>query len=144
MRLRWGWPWAASLLLCALPARGQERVLTLDEALSLARERGADVVLARGRIEEARARRVQAGRRFQENPVLEVDAGLRSAESDYLDFAASLSQDLYAGRRRSARLAATQAALDRSEAELEEARRRLLRDVRTLFVRILGTRDRAE
>ena len=132
------------LLLCALPAVGQERILTLDEALALARERGADVVLARGRVEEARARQLQAGRRFQENPVLEVNGGFRSAEEDHLDFEAAVSQDLYAGRRRAARLAATQATLDRAEAEVEEARRLLLRDVRTTFVRILAARDRAE
>jgi len=37
MRIRLVWPWA-TLFLCALPALGQERVLTLDEALALARE----------------------------------------------------------------------------------------------------------
>jgi outer membrane protein, heavy metal efflux system len=142
MRLRWLWPWAACL--CALPSFGQERVLTIDEALALARERAVDIVLARGRIEEARARQAQAGRQFQENPVLEVDGGFRSAEDDDLDFEASVSQDLYAGRRRAARLAATQANLDRAEAELEEARRRLLRDVWTMFVRILVAQDRVE
>jgi outer membrane protein, heavy metal efflux system len=137
------WPWAA-LCLCALPGFGQERVLTIDEALALARERAVDIVLARSRVEEARARRLQAGRRFQENPVLEVDGGFRSSEDDYLDFAASVSQDLYAGRRRAARLAATQAGLDRAEAELEEARRLLLRDVWTTFVRILVAQDRID
>ena len=116
MRLRWMWPWA---VLCALPGLGHERVLTIDEALALARERGADVVLARGRIEEARARQTQAGRRFQDNPVLEVNGGVRSAEEDdFFDFDASVSQVLYAGKRRAARLAATQAGLDREEAEL--------------------------
>jgi cobalt-zinc-cadmium efflux system outer membrane protein len=132
------------LLLCALPAVGQERVLTLGEALALARERGADVVLARGRVEEARARQLQAGRRFQENPVLEVNGGFRSAEEDHLDFEAAVSQDLYAGKQRAARLAATQATLERTEAEVEEARRRLSRDVRATFVRALAARDRAE
>lgn len=143
MRLRRMWPWAA-LCLCALPGSGQERVLTIDEALALARGRAADVVLARGRIEEARARQAQAGRRFQESPALEVDGGLRRAGSDDLDFAASLSQELYAGRTRAARLAAAGAALDRAEAGLEEARRRLLRDAWTLLGRILAARERVE
>jgi cobalt-zinc-cadmium efflux system outer membrane protein len=116
--------------------------LTLDDALALARERGAEVVLARGRIEEARARQAQAGRRFQETPVLEVTGGLRNAEADYLDFEAAVSQDLYAGRERAARLAATQAGLDRAQAELEEARRLLLRDVWTTFAHSLAAQDR--
>ena len=118
MRFRWVWPWAA-LCLCALPGFGQERVLTIDEALALARERAASVVLAEGRIEEARARQAQAGRRFQENPAVEVNGGYRRAEDDFLDFEAAVTQDLDAGRRRSARLAGAQAALDRAEAELD-------------------------
>src|SRR6185295_10560731 len=138
MRFRWLWPWAA-LFLVATPAWSQERVLTLEEALALAREGGVSVVLAKGRIEEARARQIQAGRRFQENPVLEVDAGPRFAERDSLDVAAAVSQGLYSGRRRSARAAGAQAALERAEADLAEARRLLLRDVWTAFVRALGS-----
>lgn len=141
MRFRWVWPWAV-LCLYALPGLGQERVLTIDEALALARERAADVALARGRVEEARARQTQAGRRFQENPELEVNGGYRSADDDYFDFDAALSQSLYAGRRRAARLAGAQAALDRAEAELAEVRRLLLRDVWTAFVRVLVAGDR--
>ncbi|HEX6904214.1 MAG TPA: TolC family protein [Thermoanaerobaculia bacterium] len=142
MKLRWLWPWAA-FFLYALPGLGQERVLTIDEALALARERAADVALARGRVEEARARQAQAGRRFQENPELEVNGGYRRAEDDYFDFDATLSQSLFGGRRRDARLAGTQAALDRAEAELAEVRRQLLRDVWTTFTRVLAARDRA-
>jgi cobalt-zinc-cadmium efflux system outer membrane protein len=143
MRIRLVWPWAA-LFLWAVPGICQERVLTIDEALALARERGMDVVLARGRVEEARARQAQAGRRFQEDPVLEVNGGYRRgrAQDDYLDFDAAVSQDLYSGNRRAARLAGSQAALDRAEAEVEEARRLLLRDVWTTFVRILAAQDR--
>lgn len=134
--------WWAVLLLCAAPVLGQERSLTLEEALALARERGAGIVLAKGRIEEARARQAQAGRRFQENPVLEVEGGPRFRDGTSLDFQASISQGLDAGRRRSARLAGTQAALERAEADLDEARRLLLRDVWTAFARALAEQDR--
>ncbi|HEX6861201.1 MAG TPA: TolC family protein [Thermoanaerobaculia bacterium] len=142
MRIRRVWPWA-TLLLCALPALGEARVLTLDEALALAREQGAGVALARGRVEEARARQTQAGLRFQENPELEVNGGYRRAEDGFLDFEAALSQDLYAGSQRTARLAGTGAALERAEAELDEARRQLVQDVGAAFVRALGARERA-
>lgn len=138
MRLRW-----AVWLLCAAPVLGQQRSLTLEEALALARERGAGVALARGRIEEARARQTQAGRRFQENPVLEVESGPRFGDGTSLDFEASVSQGLDSGRRRSARLAGTQAALERAEADLDEARRLLLRDVWTAFVRARMAQDRS-
>jgi cobalt-zinc-cadmium efflux system outer membrane protein len=110
--------------------------------MALARERGRTVILARGRIEEARARQAQAGRRFQENPVLEATGGYRRAGAGFFDFDATLTQGLYAGRRRSARMAGAQAELDRTEAELSEARRLLLRDVWTTFARILVAKDR--
>jgi len=147
MRFRWLWPWAALPLLSlfAVPAWSQEkaaRVLTLDEAMAIARDQGRAVILARGRIEEARARQVQASRRFQENPVLETTGGYRRAGADYFDFDATVTQGLYAGRRRSARVAGAQAALERSEAELSEARLLLLRDVRTTFARSVAAKDR--
>jgi len=144
MRFRWLWPWAA-LSLCAVPAASQEkvtRVLTLEEALSLARDQGTTVILAKGRIEEARARQAQVRRRFQENPVLEASGGFRRAGDDFFDFDASVTQGLYAGRRRSARVAEAQAALDRTQADLSEARRLLIRDVWTTFARILVAQDR--
>ena len=144
MRFRWLWPWAA-LSLCAVPAASQEqaaRNLSLEEALALARDRGRTVLLARGGIEEAKARRAQAGRRFQDDPVLEADGGYRRAGSDFLDFEVMVTQGLYAGRRRTARLAGTRAALDLAEAELAEARRSLLRDVGTTFTRLLVTREK--
>jgi outer membrane protein, heavy metal efflux system len=141
MRPRWLRPWAA-LFLYALPGLGQERVLTIDEALALARERAAEVALARGRVEEARARQAQAGRRFQENPELEVNGGYRRAGDGFFDFEAAVRQDLYAGSRRDARLAGTRAALDRAEAGLAEARRLLLRDAWTAFTRAVTANDR--
>ena len=139
MRFRWLWPWAALSLLAlsplfTIPAWGQQRaarVLTLEEALALARERGGTVVLARGRIEEARARQAQAGRRFQENPVLEVDGGYRRAEEGFFDFEAAVTQGLYAGTGGPPGWRAPGPRLDRAEAELAEARRLLLREVWT-------------
>lgn len=141
MRFRRVWPWAA-LLLCPVPGLSQERVLTIEEALALAREQAPGVVLATGRIAEARARQAQAGRRFQENPSLEVNGGYRRAEDDHLDFEAAVSQGLYGRERRTAHIAGAQAALERAEAELDEARRLLLRDVWTAFVRASMAGDR--
>src|SRR5687767_10965982 len=137
MRFRW-----AVLLLFSLPGHAQERVLTIDEALAIAREQAPGIMLARGRIEEARARQTQAGRRFQENPALEVNGGYRRAEDDHLDFEAAISQGLYGRERRAANIAGAQAALERAEAELDEARRVLLREVWTTFVRASVAGDR--
>lgn len=134
-------PWAA-LLLCAVPAAGQERTLTLEEALALAGDRGASLALARGKIAEAQARQAQAERRFQENPVLEANGGYRRANEDFFDFEAAVTQGLDSGERRSARLAGARAALERAESGLAEAQRILLRETGTAFVRALAARDR--
>ncbi|HVR99872.1 MAG TPA: TolC family protein, partial [Thermoanaerobaculia bacterium] len=118
MRHRFAWLWAALLLLPSLGA-AQERVLTLEEALSLARQRGVSTTLARGRIEEARIRSLRAGRRFQENPVLEVGGGPRRAEEDdFFDYEVGISQGFEPGGRREARVAGAAAAISRAEAEL--------------------------
>jgi cobalt-zinc-cadmium efflux system outer membrane protein len=144
MGFRWLWPWIAGSL-CAVSVAGAEtatRVLTLDEALALARDQGRAVLLAKGGIEEARARQVQAGRRFQENPVLEAEGGYRRVGSDFFDFETAVTQGLDAGGRRAARMAGARAAVERAEAELAEARRLLLREVRTAFARALAARER--
>jgi outer membrane protein, heavy metal efflux system len=135
-------PWAA-LLLCAVPAAGQERSLTLEEALALAGDRGASIALAQGRIEEARARETQAERRFQENPVLEANGGYRRAEEGFFDFEAAVTQGLSSGGRRAARLVGARAALERAEAGLADAQRTLLRETGMAFVRALAARDRS-
>lgn len=141
MKLRRVWPWAA-FLLCALPGQSQERVLTLEEALALARQRAADIVLARGRLDEARALQARAGRRFQENPVLEVTGGSRHAEDDFFDFETALSQGLDSGPRRTARLAEARGAVELAEAGVAEAERRLLRQAWTGFALAVLAGDR--
>ncbi|HYH45956.1 MAG TPA: TolC family protein [Thermoanaerobaculia bacterium] len=130
----------------ALPETGQQGAWTLEEALARAREAGADAALARGRLEEARIREARTGRRFQENPVLELNAGHRRADagdSDFFDFDAAVTQNLEAGGRRAARRAGAQAAVERAQAELDEAGRRLAGGVAAAFLRALEARDRA-
>ena len=126
--MRWMWPWAA-LCLYAVPGLAQ-----IDQAPS--------VVIARGRLEEARARLAQAERRFQENPALEVNGGYRRAEDDHLDFEAAVSQGLYDRNRRAARIAGAQAGVERAEAELDDARRLVFQEVGTLLVRARIAGDR--
>jgi cobalt-zinc-cadmium efflux system outer membrane protein len=142
MRCRGPRLWAA-LCFLSLPAWGQTRILTLEDALELARTRGAEVALAGGRVEEALAREARAGRRFQENPTVELDGGRRHRSGDeFLDFEASLAQGLDSGARRAARLAGARALADQARAELADARRLRLREVWSLFARLLAGRDR--
>ena len=142
MRCRWP-RLGAALLFVPLCAWGQTRVLTLEEALELARAQGPGVALARGRVEEALAREAQAGRRYQENPSLELGGGRRHrAGDDFVDFEAVVSQSLDPGPQRSARLAGARASTDRARAELADLQRLRLRDVWSVFARLLTSRDR--
>lgn len=142
MRHRFAWPLAALLLLPAAGA-AQERVLTLEEALSLARQRGVSAILARGRVEEARIRGLRAGRRFQENPVVEIGGGPRRAEEDdFFDYEVGVSQGFEPGARRTARVAGAEAAVERTQAELAEAERQLLREAGEAFLRAVAAEDR--
>ena len=146
MKLRIARPWAVllpMLAMGALPAAGQPGSWTLEEALARARDHGTDIALARGRLEEARARQALAGRRFQENPVLEVDGGYRRADDDFFDYEAAVTQGLTAGGRRAAGRAGAQAAVERAEAELDGAVRALARQVAATFLRALDARERS-
>ncbi len=142
MRGLWVWLGAA-WLFAAVPSWSQERALTLEQALELARERGAAVALAGGRVEEARARQAQAGRRFQQEPVVELNGGHRRADEDFFDFEAAVTQDLDAAGRRAARRVGAQAALERAEANLADVQRRLVQEAGAAFLRALGERERA-
>ncbi|HVF61520.1 MAG TPA: TolC family protein [Thermoanaerobaculia bacterium] len=127
---------AASLgaaLLLPGPARPQERSLSLQEALELARTRAAAVIAATGRVEEARARLFPAARRLRENPVVEVEGGRRRAEETFTDYAVALSQGFEPASRRRARIAGAEAAVETARAELDDTRRLYLGEVARAF-----------
>jgi cobalt-zinc-cadmium efflux system outer membrane protein len=137
------WPCAALLLLLPAVAAGEVRRLTLEDALALARERDAEILLAAARVEEARARLAFAGRRLQDNPVLEIAAGpRRGAGEESTDLEAGLEQELGSGGRRAARRAGAEAALARAEAERALAERRLRREVTIAFAEAVLARER--
>src|SRR5437660_9643853 len=63
------------LFPCA--ASGQTQVVTLQQALELARRRAPVILAARDRINEARGRLAGARILLRENPVLNISAGPR-------------------------------------------------------------------
>lgn len=133
---------AAALLLWPRAGAAQERVLTLDQALQLARERAPGIAAARTRIDEARGRLTGASVLLRENPVLESSAGRRSFPGgDFVDADLGLSQTFELGGRRDSRIAGGEAAVARAEAESDEASRRLLREVALAFLRVLAAEE---
>jgi cobalt-zinc-cadmium efflux system outer membrane protein len=122
---------------------GQEKTLTLEQALDLARTRSPIVLSARARIEEARGRLKGASLRFQQNPIIETEAGPRFATpNDFTDVDVTLTQDFEPAGRRKARIAGAEAGIARKVADSGETTRRLLREVASTFSLALAAQER--
>jgi outer membrane protein, heavy metal efflux system len=133
------WGVALAVAVPYRPVRAEE-VLTLESALSLARQRSPGLLAARARQAEAEAR-LRARPALRDNPVIEGALGSREG-SESGDFEVSLSQTLELGGRGGARRSAEEAALARETADALEAERTVLREVRAAFLRGLHAAER--
>jgi len=135
-----------SASLCPPPSAGEELILTLDQALALARERAPTILAAKARIPEAQGRLTGATLFLQNNPVIETAAGRRrSTEVGHVDAAdveVGISQAFELGGRRSARVAGAEAGVAREVASSDDTARLLLRDVSMAFARTLHAKER--
>ena len=134
---------AVSITLIGPVTADAQESLTLERALTLARERTPSVLAARARIEEARARLAGASLLLRENPELEAAAGGRSsAENDTEKVEVGILQNLDIGGKRSARIGIARAQLLSSAADAENALRQALRTVASAFFRALQAQER--
>ena len=130
----------AMILLAAARGASQE-TLTLEQALSRARERAPAVLSARARIDESRARLSAAS--LIRNPEVEAAAGgAISGEPRSAKIDAGLIQDVQLGGRRSSRIDVARADLTSSIAEAEDVLRRARREVAAAFFRGLQAQER--
>jgi cobalt-zinc-cadmium efflux system outer membrane protein len=111
------------------------RDLTLDGALTLARERAPTIVAADAAIGEAQGRLVGAAVWLRENPVIEGALGTRLTGDGANTRAAraSVLQPIEIAGQRGARVRGAQGAVARATAEADDARRRTLRAVAIAF-----------
>lgn len=128
------------IAICLLPAprsRAEALVLSLEQALALARERAPVLLSAGERIDEARGRLTGAQPLLHENPELEAAAGPR-LQNNRTPLAAEVgvSQGLELAGQRGARIDAAEAGVERTSADRDDALRRLLRDVAIAFHRL--------
>jgi cobalt-zinc-cadmium efflux system outer membrane protein len=117
--------------------------MSLADVLARAREQAPRIVAARLGVEEARARLTGASLRFQTNP--EVDASIGSRDGDVersTAFDIGVMQMLEPSGRRDARIAAANAAIERSTAVMSETTRVVLRDAAFAFYRGVHARER--
>jgi cobalt-zinc-cadmium efflux system outer membrane protein len=128
------------VLLCLLPAASggaEVLVLSLEQALALARERAPALLSAGERIDEARGRLTAARPLLHENPVLEAAAGPRlQKHRTPLAAEVGLSQGLELAGERGSRIAAAGAGVEHASADRDDALRLLLRDVAIAFHRL--------
>lgn len=140
---------AGVVLLVGLPAVAegteprQPAVLSMEDALTRARQSSPAVIAARMRIDEARGRVIGASLRFARNPTIEVEAGRRSGASSSTDYGLEVGHDLEPPQRRRARIDGAHAGVVQEEQRAREAEREALREVATTFLRALEARERA-
>jgi cobalt-zinc-cadmium efflux system outer membrane protein len=130
-------------VVLAVPVSAQVSAMTLEQALDRARNRAAQIVAARDRIEEARSRLAGASLLLRENPAVSGAAGPRSsALRNTTDYDFTISQGFELGSQRSARIEGAQAGIERETASSRNVTRTLLREVGIAFVRSLAAQER--
>lgn len=111
-------------------------VLTLDAALSRARERAPAVIEARARVPIARGAVVEARPWQPYDPEIEVAGGARLLDDrTALEFEGSIGQRFELGGQRGARVAAAEARVAAASAEADDAVRRALAETAAAFHR---------
>jgi cobalt-zinc-cadmium efflux system outer membrane protein len=115
--------------------------LTLDAALARARTSSPELLDALAAVEEARGRLAASSALFPENPTVDAAAGWREG-ADERDLDIGLTQPIAIAGQRGLRKKASQAGVERAEALLAEATRRVLREVAIAFVRTLHAGER--
>ncbi|MFY0523432.1 TolC family protein [Archangium gephyra] len=140
------WPALMGLvLLVAVPARGQERTVTLDEAVRLALENHPEVRSAQAEVAAADARLSEASLLLRNNPELEAALGPRQrGGTSTLEYGVSLTQPVEIGGQRGARRDEAQALRSATEARLELRRVQLAAEVREAFGRGLATAEQVK
>ncbi|WNG38878.1 TolC family protein [Archangium violaceum] len=133
-----------AVLLWPRPGAAQSSEFTLEQALSLARQRAPALLEAAGRVAEAQGPVAGASPLLHGNPTLEVEAGPRTlATGERMpNVAVGLTQPFELGGKRGGRLELARAGLSRESAHQRETERQVLAEVADTFLRALHARER--
>ena len=118
--------------------------LTLEQAIQSALDNNRELAVARVRVEEARARRVQAG--LWPNPELELGGRSDNAfnnEGEYT-YAASVNQPFSVSGRIGARKSMAQVSIEQTQAEVRDLECRTAAAVRTEFAELFAIKEQAK
>jgi cobalt-zinc-cadmium efflux system outer membrane protein len=128
-----------ALAACVSSSSPAADALTLEAAVTRAKERALEILVARRRVAEAEAR-MRARPALRDNPAVEGARGARDGSAS--DFEVGLSQTFELGGRGGARRDIDRAGLAREVAEAAEVERNVLREVRATFLRALHAGER--
>jgi cobalt-zinc-cadmium efflux system outer membrane protein len=142
MRVRYVALAVVAILAIDVGRAATAQTLTFDAALSQARANAPQLMAARARIDEARARLLGASARFRDNPVFDIDAGPRRGASQTWDISAGFGQVFETGGQRGARIAGAEAEIVAASAGADEALRLLTREVAIAYVRAVAAQER--
>lgn len=135
------------LLFCVCAANlagAEQRTLTIEEAIRIAHLNNPDVRTLAATVEASKARLAGASAWLQTNPGLTVTAGPRSSPAGRsLDHSVQVLQQFEIAGQRGARIDASQAALESTEAQANALRSETTARVRAAFARALAAEQRA-
>ena len=135
---------AAVISIATEPLQAEERPVTLQEIMSIARENNGELKALREEAGIGEAGKIKAG--LYPNPVLELDGstGALSGSSDENRIAVGISQEFLLGGKRDKRLAVAESELMRFSSRIKDAERLLLLEVKTGYYDLLLAESRFE
>jgi len=127
-----------------VPLHAEERVVTLQEIMTIARENNGDLKALREEVGIGEAGKIRAG--LYPNPVLDLEGttGALTGSSSENRASIGVSQEFLIGGKREKRLAVAESELARFANRIRDAERLLLLEVKTGFYDLLMVESRLD
>lgn len=137
---------AIAAIICTIttPIQAEDKILTLPEIMTIARENNGDLKALREEVGIGEAGKIKAS--LYPNPVLELEGttGALTGSSSENRLGVGVSQEFLIGSKRNKRLAVAESELTRFANRLKDAERLLLLEVRTRFYDLLMAESRLD
>lgn len=134
----------ATVLCVAAPLRAEEKTVTLQEILTIARKSNGELKALRHELGIGEAGKVKAG--LYPNPVLELEGatGALTGSSSENRLFVGASQEFLLGGKRDKKLAVAESELQRFGSRIKDAERLLLLEVKTGYYDLLLAESRLD
>ena len=132
----------AVICTVSVPLQAEERVVTLQEIMTVAKENNGDLKALREEVGIGESGKIRAG--LYPNPVLYLEgtSGAVTGSSSENRASIGISQEFLIGGKREKRLAVAESELTRFTSRIKDAERLLLLEVKTAFYDLLMAESR--